>query len=119
MHQPHPHLTPTSYTNLYQDCINAGWDEHQLDAQLATAEHNARSPGYLAATLRTLRHEGPPAVVVDRSTTTTTGPRTIQTARINGQPGAGRRIHPHPYQGDGQDCAQCQLPRANTVHQAD
>ena len=118
MHQPHQALTPTGYPRLYQTCIEAGWTEQQLDQQLASAERNARSPGYIAATLKTLRHEGPPVVVVERSTTTT-GPHTIRTAIIAGQPGAGRRIHPHPYDGDEYSCHHCQLPRTNTVHQAD
>ena len=120
MHQPHHSLTPTGYSTLYQSCINTGWTEQQLDNQLAAAERNARSAGYIAATLRTLRHEGAPVVVVEDSTTTTTRTETIWTTNIATLP-TRRAINPHPYQddGDGYSCARCQLPAPNRVHQAD
>ena len=120
MHQPHPTLTPTDYANLYQACINTGWDEASLDLQVVRIETAAATRGYVAAALKGLRHEGPPPPPARNNQSSAaserTQPRTIQTARIAGQPNAGRRILPHPFDGDGQDCAQCQLPPANTTH---
>ena len=60
MHQPHPTLTPTDYANLYQACINTGWDEASLDLQVVRIETAAATRGYVAAALKGLRHEGPP-----------------------------------------------------------
>ena len=120
MHQLAEHLTPNGYTNLYQACINAGWTEDQLDRRLTEVEPQAQAAGYIAATLKGLVHDGPPVAAASHRSTAAaaTGPHTVVTARIHGQPQMGRRIQPHPYAGDEQDCHHCQLPRTNTAHQA-
>ena len=115
MYEPHPNLTPTGYARLYNHCIDAGWTAEQLTDALTRAERQAATPAYIAATLRAMGTEGPP-VVVDESSTTTTQPQAIRTARIDGHPTAGRTIQPHRYESADAYCQHCQLPAPNRIH---
>jgi len=105
-------IRPRDYNTLYQQCINAGWDEDALDEQIAGAATRAAGTGYMAATLKALRTDVRSSSNAASNNERTTQP--LRTATIYGQPQLGHVIAPHTPTDDGNGyCTQCQLPPTN------